>query len=299
MSSRVYRRLLLLLLLCPCCASPTRSPCSSARGPPRPALPGASASLCASARRLVAAAAAATQAELTAGIFNTAERDGYLPLLTVLARHGCGVCLTCAELRSAEQPAHALADPEQLLRQVRAGAAALHLPLTLGNRDVSFAPGAFAALAQSALQPAVYRGIELPPADSVVFERLCDCMFEQGNWQAFKTWAAGIHSNEGADEASASVSAAPAAAAPASAPLPRPDSPSGWAAGGRTTAAEGFSASEDTLTDRLQPVAQRLSEVQQQQQQPSDPAAGPGPGPGPQQQQPTGAQQAATAPALV
>lgn len=133
---------------------------------------------------------AAHGAELTAGIFNTSERDGYLPLLLCLHKHGVRPTLTGGELRTSEQPGHALADPEGLQLQIRAGAAALQLPVCLSNSGPSFEPSALAELERKAFEPACSQGIELPPVDSLVLSKVGDTMFEEGNWQAFKEWVA-------------------------------------------------------------------------------------------------------------
>lgn len=58
-------------------------------------------------------------AELTAGYYNTASRDGYNALIEVCAKHGAGLTLTCVEMCDAQHPAEALCGPEGLLRQVQ------------------------------------------------------------------------------------------------------------------------------------------------------------------------------------
>ena len=157
--------------------------------------------------------------------------------------------LRSVELRTPDQPLHASADPELLLLQIRAGAAAMKLPVTLGNSETTFAAGPLAAMAQASLQPAAYRGIELPPADALLYNCMCDLMFEQDNWQLFRSWVAGVREGDAAAAAQS-----------------RPDSP-GAASAVALKTAEGFSATEETLSDRLQPVAERFLAVQQQQQQ--------------------------------
>jgi hypothetical protein len=71
--------------------------------------------------------------ELTAGYYNTTTRDGYTPLLELCARHGANVTLTCVEMSDAQHPGHAQCGPEGLLRQIRATAAALGVPLSGEN----------------------------------------------------------------------------------------------------------------------------------------------------------------------
>ena len=57
-------------------------------------------------------------AELTAGYYNTAGRDGYNALIEICAKHGSGLTLTCVEMCDGQHPPEALCGPEGLLRQV-------------------------------------------------------------------------------------------------------------------------------------------------------------------------------------
>ena len=57
-------------------------------------------------------------AELTAGYYNTAGRDGYNALIEICAEHGAGLTLTCVEMCDGQHPPEALCGPEGLLRQV-------------------------------------------------------------------------------------------------------------------------------------------------------------------------------------
>lgn len=56
--------------------------------------------------------------ELTAGYYNTRNRDGYLPIAQMLARHNAVFNFTCIEMRDHEQPQDALCAPEKLVKQV-------------------------------------------------------------------------------------------------------------------------------------------------------------------------------------
>ena len=62
------------------------------------------------------------QKPLQAGYYNVYHRDGYLPLLDVLAAHGAAASLTCVEMRDCEHPPHAHCRPQALLDQVVAAA---------------------------------------------------------------------------------------------------------------------------------------------------------------------------------
>ena len=51
-------------------------------------------------------------AELTAGYYNTRERDGYAPLMKLLAKHGARVSFTCVEMRDCEHPPEGRCSPQ-------------------------------------------------------------------------------------------------------------------------------------------------------------------------------------------
>lgn len=57
-------------------------------------------------------------AELTAGYWNTRHRNGYLPLMEMLKRHGAVASFTCVEMRDCEHPLEGRCSPEGLLNQV-------------------------------------------------------------------------------------------------------------------------------------------------------------------------------------
>ncbi|PWA53474.1 beta-amylase 4 [Artemisia annua] len=57
-------------------------------------------------------------AELTAGYYNTAFRDGYDPLTSMLSRHGAALQISCFEMLDNETPQTYLCSPEGLLRQI-------------------------------------------------------------------------------------------------------------------------------------------------------------------------------------
>nr|GMD37669.1 beta-amylase 3, chloroplastic [Ipomoea batatas] len=58
-------------------------------------------------------------AELNAGYYNTRERNGYLPIAHMLAKHGVVFNFTCMEMKDGEQPGSANCSPEGLVRQVK------------------------------------------------------------------------------------------------------------------------------------------------------------------------------------
>ncbi|KAI3931144.1 hypothetical protein MKX01_029334 [Papaver californicum] len=58
-------------------------------------------------------------AELTAGYYNTRNKDGYLAIAQMMAKRGAVLNFTCMEMRDGEQPAHANCSPEGLVKQVK------------------------------------------------------------------------------------------------------------------------------------------------------------------------------------
>lgn len=124
--------------------------------------------------------------ELTAGYYNTAAREGYLPVMSMLGKHGVGVRLRSAELRNHELMPQALCDPEKQLALQRTVAAALLVPVSLDNLTVRFDEGALNRLEGALFDASVYQGVELPQVTGLVFNKMCDGLFEPGNWTRFK-----------------------------------------------------------------------------------------------------------------
>ena len=51
-------------------------------------------------------------AELTAGYYNTRERDGYADVMAVLRRHRARLSFTCVEMRDCEHPPEGRCSPQ-------------------------------------------------------------------------------------------------------------------------------------------------------------------------------------------
>jgi beta-amylase len=51
-------------------------------------------------------------AELTAGYYNTRERDGYAPLMEVLKKYHTHLSFTCVEMRDCEHPPEGRCSPQ-------------------------------------------------------------------------------------------------------------------------------------------------------------------------------------------
>ncbi|XP_070674466.1 inactive beta-amylase 4, chloroplastic-like isoform X2 [Malus domestica] len=63
--------------------------------------------------------AIAHPAELIAGYYNTAVRDGYDPVASLLFRHGGALHVPCLEMMDGDNQASCLCSPEGLLQQLR------------------------------------------------------------------------------------------------------------------------------------------------------------------------------------
>ncbi|KAL6569502.1 Leucine-rich repeat receptor-like serine/threonine-protein kinase bam2 [Orobanche minor] len=75
-------------------------------------------------------------AELTAGFYNSANRDGYAPIASILKKHETALNFTCVELRTLDQQEdfpEALADPEGLVWQVLNAAWDVGIPVASEN----------------------------------------------------------------------------------------------------------------------------------------------------------------------
>nr|XP_048334059.1 beta-amylase 2, chloroplastic isoform X2 [Ziziphus jujuba var. spinosa] len=75
-------------------------------------------------------------AELTAGFYNPANRDGYAPVAAMLRKHETALNFTCVELRTLDQHEdhpEALADPEGLVWQVLNSAWDVNIPVASEN----------------------------------------------------------------------------------------------------------------------------------------------------------------------
>ena len=121
-----------------------------------------------------------------AGYYNVYHRDGYLPLLDLLASHGAAASLTCVEMRDCEHPPHAHCRPQALLDQVVAaasiaGTSSSNGPSPSPRRGVPLAgENALQRYDDAAASALVERAASL---SQLTFLRMGDLMFD--NWGAF------------------------------------------------------------------------------------------------------------------
>ena len=72
-------------------------------------------------------------AELTAGYYNTRDRNGYDPVIAVAKRHESRLSFTCVEMRDCEHPPEGRCSPQALLQQVIETAELYGVPLAGEN----------------------------------------------------------------------------------------------------------------------------------------------------------------------
>ncbi|CAL5229063.1 g12313 [Coccomyxa viridis] len=118
-------------------------------------------------------------AELTAGYYNTRERDGYADLMAVLKKHSARLSFTCVEMRDCEHPPEGRCSPEGLLQQVIEAATAAGVPLSGENALQRYDQYAFDRIAESAFGLNARAG----RLEQLTFLRMGDLMFD--NWDAF------------------------------------------------------------------------------------------------------------------
>jgi hypothetical protein len=80
-------------------------------------------------------------AELTAGYYNTNNRNGYNELLELCTVYGADAVLTCVEMTDAQHPPHAACGPQALLNQVRQAAHTYGLSIAGVHACCELCPG--------------------------------------------------------------------------------------------------------------------------------------------------------------
>jgi len=118
-------------------------------------------------------------AELTAGYYNTRDRDGYEPIIEVLSKVNARLSFTCVEMRDCEHPPEGRCSPQALLQQVIESAEEHGVPLAGENALQRYDDYAFERIAESAFG----RNARAGRLEQVTFLRMGDLMFD--NWDAF------------------------------------------------------------------------------------------------------------------
>ena len=126
-------------------------------------------------------------AELTAGYYNTHDRDGYDAIASLCARHDARLNFTCMEMRNSEHPEHAMCGPEGLLLQVREAAARHGTPFVGENALTRFDRYAYDRIIEN-----VYFDRDLPPMAGFTFLRLAPRLLRDSNLTEFVRFVAGM-----------------------------------------------------------------------------------------------------------
>nr|CAX51379.1 beta-amylase [Hordeum vulgare subsp. vulgare] len=114
--------------------------------------------------------------ELTAGYYNTRRRDGYLPIASMLGRHGAVLNFTCVEMRDEEQPRDARCMPEGLVRRVAAAARGAGVGLAGENALPRYDDAAYDQVLVTAREERMV---------AFTYLRMGSDLFQPDNWRRF------------------------------------------------------------------------------------------------------------------
>lgn len=123
--------------------------------------------------------------ELTAGYYNTRNRDGYLPIAQMMARHNAVFNFTCIEMRDHEQPQDALCAPEKLVRQVALATKAAGVSLAGENALPRYDDTAHEQIMQSASLNMEGNADDKREMCAFTYLRMNPDLFQADNWRRF------------------------------------------------------------------------------------------------------------------
>ncbi|XP_057540534.1 inactive beta-amylase 4, chloroplastic isoform X1 [Amaranthus tricolor] len=118
-------------------------------------------------------------AELTAGYYNTAQRDGYDPLALMLFRHGAALHISCLEMVDNDTPSGYFCSPEGLLQQLQTVSKRRTISLTGRNCNERFDKAGLQQIQANCYNP----GAET--VKSFTYFRLSGNIFKAENWRNF------------------------------------------------------------------------------------------------------------------
>ncbi|CAJ1937213.1 unnamed protein product [Sphenostylis stenocarpa] len=121
--------------------------------------------------------------ELTAGYYNTFNRNGYLPITRMFSKYGFSICCSCFEMQDeVMQKINPDGSPEGFLRQLLLAARLYDLSLEGQNFSTNLDDGAFTQVLK--MSKFYSEGIEKRPF-SFNFVRMDKRLFESRNWDQF------------------------------------------------------------------------------------------------------------------
>ncbi|KAJ7963620.1 Beta-amylase [Quillaja saponaria] len=118
-------------------------------------------------------------AELTAGYYNTALRDGYDPVASVLSRYGAALHISCLEMMDNESPQPYLCSPEGLLQQIWTVSKKRTVDLIGRNDKERFDKAGLLQIHANCYHP------QAEAVRSFTFFRMNDKIFRVENWNNF------------------------------------------------------------------------------------------------------------------
>lgn len=136
-------------------------------------------------------------AELTAGYYNLKDRDGYRPAARILSRHHAIMNFTCLEMRDSEQSAEAKSGPQELVQQVLSGAWREKIEVAGENALSRYDAEAYNQILLNARPNGVNKwGPPKLRMFGVTYLRLYDELFEENNFNLFKTFVRKMHADQ-------------------------------------------------------------------------------------------------------
>lgn len=121
--------------------------------------------------------------ELTSGYYNTAVRDGFIPIIRMFGRYGFSLCCACFEMLDAEErQVNPSSRPESLVKQLLLAARICDVPLEGENFSSNLDDKSFQQVVR--MSKLYSDGLETPPF-SFNFVRMDKNMFESRNWASF------------------------------------------------------------------------------------------------------------------
>lgn len=123
--------------------------------------------------------------ELTAGYFNTRQRDGYIPIARLIGRHGAVFNFTCIEMRDHEQPQDAQCTPEKLVHQVKLATCEAGVALAGENALPRYDETAHKQILRASLLSFQGNGREDGQLCAFTYLRMSPHLFHPENWRLF------------------------------------------------------------------------------------------------------------------
>ncbi|KAH6790689.1 hypothetical protein C2S51_005695 [Perilla frutescens var. frutescens] len=130
--------------------------------------------------------------ELTSGYYNTAVRDGFMPIVRMFGRYGFSLCCACFEMQDAEErQVNPSSRPESFLKQLLLAARICDVPLEGENFSTNLDDESFQQVLR--MSKLYSDGLETP-SFSFNFVRMDKNLFEPRNWASFTRFVRQISS---------------------------------------------------------------------------------------------------------